>query len=275
MRRELRRGYRFARKAARWALYRPFRPNEPEIRMVDYRGSRFAVLANEDVGWRLVSQKEFESAEVDALLPLVEPDDMCVDVGANVGIYTVLLAKRAAAGHVAAFEPVPLNRDLLRLNLTLNGIENASVAGTPLSEREGEVEFTVSADGAFSSLRSTGRKPDARKLRLEASTLDRAFAAGGRRVAILKIDVEGAELLVLRGGEEILKRPDLRPRAVMVELNATNQRAFGYTPADVVDFLRRRGYEPHSITPDGVRGGWPHPDATEDALFLPAGAQKL
>lgn len=253
----------------RWLRHAPFRPRTPTVRRSRYRGATFDLLVNEDVGWRIQALKRFEDEEVRALTAHVRPDDLVVDVGANQGVYTVLLAKACPRGRVIAFEPLPSNRGLIARNLELNGITNAETRPEVLSDRPGTVAFSVAADSGFSGLRGTGRKPEETVLQVSATTLDEAFGGKSRAPDVIKIDVEGAELAVLRGGHDLLHDPDRRPRALLVELNATNQAVYDQAPDEVVRLLRQAGYRPLSITRKGLRAGWPVPGGKEDVLFLP------
>lgn len=255
-------------KIVRHHLAKPFRPKERLIKQVQYQGATFAVFANEDVGWRIIAEKDYEDQDIECFLGLVREDDICVDIGGNIGIYTVLMSSRARKGQILTFEPVAINRSLLSLNIELNNITNAKVYDLALSNSTSPIQFSVSEDAAYSSIRPTGRKEEATSVTVPSDTLDNLFASKGRGVNIMKIDVEGAELLVLQGGAQLLADRNLRPRAILVEVNPVNQTPYGYTPEDVLRFMEQFDYQPFSITDDGVKRGWPHGRASEDVLFL-------
>lgn len=123
------------------------------------------------------------------------------DVGANTGFYTLLAARRAGPdGAVHAFEPNPRNLAPLREHVRLNRFDRVTVHPVALADRAGEMAFSDS--GSF-----TGRLTEQGALRVAVATLDQI--AGERRAApptVMKIDVEGAELSVLRGGRELIER---------------------------------------------------------------------
>ena len=252
---------------ARRRIYDLFRPTRPCIRQVEYDGARLIVPADQDVGWYLVRDKRWEEKERRCLARLIERGDTCLDVGAHVGIYSLMMARLAAEGRVVAFEPVPLNRDMLRVNLTLNGVTNVSLEDCILADASGTKRFSISKDTAFSSLVPTQRKEHDRFIEVRVETLDRLFAERGLRADIIKIDTEGAELPILRGGRRLLSTPELRPRALLVELNPQNQRCYGYQPEEVVAYMQGFGYKAYSIMDKAVRPGWPHEGAIEDVLF--------
>lgn len=162
------------------------------------------------------------------LRALVRPGDVVYDVGANIGLYTRFLAT-LGAGEVVAFEPVAANRALYDRNVALGAIgERVRCLPIALSDRDEEAEFQLddmqSTSGTLD--RVTGGAPSEgrrnlglapRTERVACRRLDSLVSAGDVAPPdLLKLDVEGAEALVLRGGAEVLRRH--RPRLV-VELH--------------------------------------------------------
>lgn len=254
-------------RGARSRLYKPFRPQKPLLKQVEFRDSSFLVLANEDIGWRLIVHKEYEQNEIKCLERLIYKDDVCVDVGANVGIYSVFMARKAYEGQVIAFEPVPLNRKILATNLALNEITNVQISDSLLSDAAGVVEFSISEDSAYSSIRPTNRKKEALTLNAQTSTLDELFHKKNQKIDVIKVDVEGAELLVLKGGEKLLSTPALRPRTLLVELDAQNQAVYDYRPEDVVEYMQTLSYSVYSVADGKLIKGWLHERGMIEAVF--------
>src|SRR5215213_6191707 len=138
-----------------------------------------------------------------------------VDVGANVGQFAVASAKLFPKAQVYSFEPVPECADELRKNVARLG--HVTVHPFALGEEEGTVSFHVNAYSLSSSLLPLAEShreafPEAREERtieVEVSTLDRVFAKMKlERPVLIKLDVQGYEAQVLRGGEETLQRAD-------------------------------------------------------------------
>jgi FkbM family methyltransferase len=245
------------------------RPESITFRKVDYLGMTLLVMANEDIGWELVSGGGFEKAELLALQGLVRPTDIALDVGGNIGIYATFFARRLGLGRVFSFEPIPLNAGLIEVNAALNHCENVEIERCAMSDFEGHSDFAEGKDSAYSSLRSTGRVSNATLRQVEVTTLDKWLARRKVRPTVLKIDVEGAELSVLRGAAQWLGDRAQRPRVMLVEANATNQSAYGTGPEELVGFARNLGYVAHSILSNGALvAEWPRPEAVEDVLFL-------
>jgi FkbM family methyltransferase len=162
------------------------------------------------------------------LRALARPGDVVYDVGANIGLYTRLLST-LGVGEVVAFEPVAANRALYRRNVALGRIaESVRCLAIALSDRDEEAEFQLddmqSTSGTLD--RVTGGAPSEgrrnlglapRTERVACRRLD-SLVSGGEIPPpdLMKLDVEGAEALVLRGGLEVLRRH--RPR-LLVELH--------------------------------------------------------
>jgi FkbM family methyltransferase len=180
----------------------------------------------------------YEAGTLRAIELLVRPGDVCIDVGANVGAVTLAMALRVGdAGHVHAFEPGPPTFDRLKQNLRLNPALRARVTPVQrgLSDAPGLLHWRE-AEGhpGNASLRKSGSD------RVRVITLD-DYAARRRlgRIAFVKIDVEGMEPNVLRGGQKILDRD--RPTLHFETLRTfVDRRRDDFRALD--DMLRGLGY---------------------------------
>ena len=196
-------------------------------------GARVFLHYREDIGLVTLLGGGFERAELDVARRLALPETTAIDVGANVGVYSVVLARAVGPeGRVLAFEPGPENVRRLEENLARNGLANVDVHAVALAEEPGELVLRLGSDPAY---HSTGDVFEGRasggELRVRARTLDEVWReAGSPEVSVVKIDTEGGELAVLRGARELLraKRP-----ALLVE--ARDPR--------VETWLGERGYE--------------------------------
>lgn len=136
---------------------------------------------------------------------LLADGDTVVDVGANIGVFTLKAARRVPMGRVVAVEPAPLNLELLRENVARNRLANTVILDCALSDHEGEGRLFERGDYALYSLHlGSGRATPVR-----VATLDRVFREQDIRACrLLKIDVEGEELAVLRGAARALQATD-------------------------------------------------------------------
>jgi FkbM family methyltransferase len=162
----------------------------------------------------------------------------------------MLFASAARSGQVHVFEPIALNAALIRANSSLNGFSNIEVNNVAVGTVEGEVEFSVSVDSAYSSMIATHRRHESQLIKVPVVSLDEYIEKQSiRRVDILKIDVEGAERLVLEGARNLLSDPTRRPRAVLLELFDDNLRSFGTSAAECLQKMVDFGYRPHAVRP--------------------------
>ena len=180
------------------------------------------------------------AAELDSLAALlarrVPRTAAVIDVGANIGLSTILMAR--LAGHVTAYEPSPPNVTFLRRNLERNGIANVEVRAAAASSRPGTLRFHVAEVGAASHVVAPGHmaRRGIRTVDVPAATLDDADdMPSGTRIAFVKIDAEGHEPDVLAGARRLLTRD--RP-LVYTEVNVWCLSAFaGHSPEAFVRAL--------------------------------------
>ncbi len=203
------------------------------------------VRANEEVGRQIYCRRRFEIEESDFIRRNIRDTDTCFDVGANIGYYTLLLAKLSPRGQVHSFEPVPMNCHVLSINLLANKITNAFLNQGALGDSQQEVNFMVTEDAGYSSFVDTGRKAVLATMRVQMDTLDNYCRERNvPRIDFLKVDVEGAESKVIQGGASIFENRQRRPRFLMLELNESMLRVHGSSIPRVLRQMRSLGYRP-------------------------------
>lgn len=228
--------------------------SDKQVRIVQTQTQGFELLvrANEDVGRSIHFARAFEVAETLFLRRIVGPDAVCLDVGANVGYFTLLMAKQAVRGAVHAFEPLPLNVALITASAALNGLRNIRVNAAAVGEALGEIEFVESVDSAYSSILDTGRKAVGARFKVPVLTLDAYVAQQGiDRVDVLKVDVEGAEAMVMGGAQALFTDRVRRPTIVLIELCQENLTPFGATVGAIVGTLLSYGYTASVLDREG------------------------
>jgi FkbM family methyltransferase len=149
------------------------------------------------------------------------PDAVVADVGAHIGVVTVLLAGLCPKGHVFAFEPAAENRAHLMANIGANTLDNVTVQGVAVFDLDGEIclEYDAGFPGGSHVGGAGATVPSVRFDTWAGQT-------GIDRLDLVKLDVEGVELAVLDGAAETLRR--LRP-ILVVECNPVALRRFGGT----------------------------------------------
>jgi len=205
--------------------------------------------------WRGVEKlifvfREGYESELAYLERALSPGETFVDVGANLGIYTLVAARiMGPSGRVIAFEPSSQSFSLLKANIALNGFTNVQVYPAAVSDKMGKAFLY---DGPDPGQNSLGRDPRLEPKGEEVATqsLDRALSqASVERVHVIKMDVEGAEELVLRGADLVVRAH--RP-IIIFEINQEASTRLGLSALGAWDLLNSLGYRFVSIRGSAV-----------------------
>jgi FkbM family methyltransferase len=222
-----------------------------EVRHVRLPGFEILALANEVVGRQILYLRDYEPDESAFFRQQIRSEDICFDVGGNVGYYSMLMGRCAARGQVHVFEPIPLNAAMIRTSAELNAFDNLTINTVAVGSEKGATTFSVSVDSAYSSLRATGRRAEERSIDVPIVSLDDYMAEHGiPRVDILKVDVEGAEGLVILGANRMLRGAG-RPRIVLLELFDENLKPFGTDVGTIVKKMADMVYAAKVLVSDG------------------------
>lgn len=177
------------------------------------------------------------------------------------------LAACCYPGKVHVFEPIERNVLVIRLASIINGFDNIDVVECAVSDRAGEVELTIpSEDSAYAFISTLkGKKGKATKT-VRTETID-AFVKERsiKKVAFLKVDVEGAEHLVLDGARALLSDKKARPRAVMAELVNEFLARFDSSIDKIIAYMAGFGYKPFFASRNGTL--LPYAKEHEDNVF--------
>ncbi|MBT1705496.1 FkbM family methyltransferase [Chryseosolibacter indicus] len=194
------------------------------------------------------------------------PDMVFIDVGANLGEYTLFCCKRLANGRVLSFEPLPSIRKFLLENIELNGFKNAIVYDCGLSDENKRLAI-YEVEDTHEGLATIypGERVIKQKIEVELKRMDDALV-NQNRVDFIKIDIEGAELMALRGGLNTIKK--FRP-IVMLELNQKTYEAAGYTIEDIHIFFKELNYQSYSIERRGKISKCESMPLFGNILFIP------
>jgi FkbM family methyltransferase len=184
--------------------------------------------------------EKYEPAVWGRVMREVRAGDHVAEVGASMGLYALAFAGRVGVeGHVTAFEPDPESISALEANVSVNGWQDrVTVIRAAVGQRNGQVRF-ASARGQESRIEV---RPDVRDgvIAVPMVTIDDAFA--GRRIDMIKIDVEGFEQQVLEGARTILTEERRRPRAILVEVHPFAWTDAGTTSASFLGLLDGMGF---------------------------------
>ena len=178
--------------------------------------------------------------------------DICFDVGGNGGYFSMLLARLAPLGAIHVFEPIPLNAALIAANRELNGFPHIFISNCVLGDEAQTLNLTVSADSAYSSLHDVGRSLAVATIPARMITLDEYVKQHSiPHIDVLKIDVEGAEVLVIEGAAQHLSDVQRAPRVVLMELYQENMVSFGTSVEQALAAMTSFAYRAHTLSDDG------------------------
>jgi FkbM family methyltransferase len=198
------------------------------------------------------------------VLHLLTDDDLFGDIGAHIGLYSVA-ASGVCGGKTVAVEPVPNTAAALRLNIAINGLGGlVDILEIGIGAEAGELSFSTNEGGCNHVLE------DKSGCRVPVLPLDEVFAA--RTPVLLKIDVEGYETSVIKGGQRLLE--DVALKAVVMELAGVGAR-YGFDERALDSEMRRFGfksfsYDPWSrkLNPSAPTYDWRNPIYVRDLAFV-------
>ncbi len=203
----------------------------------------------------ILRTKEWQPQVWEALSPALSEGAVLIDVGAHIGYFSIKgSVKVGSTGRVVAFEPNPETLALLRQNVAVNRAGNVIVEPVACTDREQMLTLYAAPainTGASSLARenadvSTGQSPKAYSVR--GRPIDDVIREVGlSRVDAIKIDVEGAEVMVLRGAADTLKR--FHPKVVIEEV-PSQLATFHATVDDIASAFRAAGYNHHKPVDD-------------------------
>jgi FkbM family methyltransferase len=174
------------------------------------------------------------------LLNELRPGETFVDIGANLGFVTLTAASRVGPdGKVIAIEANPALTERLGRTVEQNGIANVEIIHTALGDRDGVVSLLTDGHHGTSHIDPARGEEHGVPLRRGDDLLQKV-----RGPVFIKIDVEGAEQLVLAGLPEMRARPDVR---WLVEISASQLARFSTIPESVFELMKRDGYKAYSI----------------------------
>jgi FkbM family methyltransferase len=229
-------------------LVRRFGPTTLPIVVNDFDGDlKMELDVGELMGSHIFWYGSYSRALLRLLDRLLRPGDTLVDAGANIGEITLYAAKRVGpTGKVLAFEPMSAIADVLERNAALNHLDQVQVRRVGLSDNAGTMSIYSSTEH-FRARPHDGLgtlHPGGTRTRLveevEVKTLDQEVTEHGvRRIDVLKVDVEGSELPLLRGAVKCLERD--RPW-IAIEVQEETSRSAGYAQEDILEYLEQFGY---------------------------------
>lgn len=185
----------------------------------------------------------FEFDDMMFLLHFLRKEDVFVDIGSNVGVYTILASAEIGA-RVIAFEPIKDTFNVLQQNVNLNKVESiVNLYNIGIGDRKGRLNFSTLHD-TTNHVINENELITIEHETIEVDTLDNILS--DIIPNLIKIDVEGFEYNVIKGGENIFSNPNLK--ALIVELNGSGIK-YGFNDTLLHNKILSFGFEPYSYEP--------------------------
>ena len=177
----------------------------------------------------------YEKNETNYFKKVVNKGDIIIDVGANIGYYTLLFARLVGSdGKVYSFEPDPRNCKLLEKNVNENNYKNIILEKKAVSDKTEKCKFYLHEDTVGNSIQESNAKLHS-EIEIESVALDDYFETKSLNPDFIKIDIEGYEFNALKGMELFLKSNN--KVQIMLEYNPKTKDVYDIEPLKVFDFL--------------------------------------
>jgi len=181
-----------------------------------------------------------EFDDMTLLLHFLRPDDLFIDIGANIGAYTILASGEIGSKSIS-IEPIPKTFKILTDNILINHLQSkVSALNIGLGSSKGLLKFTKS----FDTVNHVVIDDEKDTIDVEVNTLDNIIS--DQNPSLIKIDVEGFETEVLNGAKKTLDNSDLK--AIIIELNGSGKR-YGYDENKIHQKLIELKFKPFSYDP--------------------------
>lgn len=184
---------------------------------------------------------DYETTESAMIMRLVGPEDCVIDIGANMGWYSINIAKKYPNSKIYAFEPIPKTYHYLSENISLNCVTNIEAFPFGLSNEKNDLVFYFYPEGGVNaSIANVSEREDVELINCHVETLDDVVEQKKLKIDFIKCDVEGAELFAFKGGIESIKRD--KP-IVFTEMLRKWSAKFDYHPNEIIQMFSDVGYE--------------------------------
>ena len=222
------------------------RMTDPEgIILISVQGSKmFVNTQDKAIVPYLLTKGIWEEYETQLIHNLIKPGDTVIDIGANIGYYSLIAAKLTGKdGMVYSFEPEPGNYELLVKNVKINNYHNVIPVQKAISNENGELKLYLDKTnlGSHSFIEGDDRRRKAGVVTVKTTTLDDYFGEEDKEIGIdfIKMDAEGAEGLVIQGAKKVIKK--YTPK-ILMEFWPNGLRKLGTDPVQLLDDLQEFGY---------------------------------
>ncbi len=240
------------RNSLYFIIYDKLRPKE--LVLINVQGNKMYINTDDrGIAPMLLMDGVMEKYETELVRKMVKEGMVVVDIGANIGYYTLIAAKLVGkSGIVYAFEPEPTAYELLCKNIVVNGYTNVVPIQEAVSNKHGKIKFWVDKAGiaissiakdnvlAFSKVPVDKVSEKPRFIEMETITLDEFLKDLSDKVDFIKIDTQGAEGLIIDGAERVLRDNNLK---ITMEFWPDGLRNLGTDPLELLCKLQKYGFK--------------------------------
>lgn len=238
-----------------WRVYCLLTPDSE--RWVDVHGASLLTNIHDNgIGTGLYLTGKYAMGRIAEIMSAVKEGDTVIDIGANIGYFTVLLAKLVGEkGRVYAFEPDPRNFELLKRTIKQNNFTQVIAEQFAVSNRNGEVSFYQTKSWAANTLNREYNLPS---VEVDVVSLD-VYLFIERNIRFVKIDTDGSEILAIQGMQNLIKQsPNIR---ILAEYQPSNLKRYLANPLDFIPLAEKCGLKLTAIM-DSEKGRLPNLDLT-------------
>lgn len=269
-------------QVAEW-MRKIYIPNQKTILIQDFdQNLKFYCQLDDYISSQIFWMGIYSYHQLNFLQNILRRDMVFLDIGANQGEFTFFAAKRLTLGSVIAFEPVNELLNQLEKNIKINSLDNILLVPKGLSNQVSKIPIYKNQELKQYGLRNEGvatlypQENFTKAEEVELTTLDIFISEHPeiKRIDLIKIDIEGAELFALQGARKTINK--FRP-IILMEVNIETIKAAGYTPKELLDYMEELGYRYELIFRHSrlARGGQTRPISLEklsgidDLVFYP------
>jgi FkbM family methyltransferase len=211
------------------------------------------------------AQGLWEANETHWIQEVLRPGDVFVDVGANIGWYTVIGAREVGPrGRVYAFEPDPEAFELLQRNVRANGLHNVVLEQKAVSDAPGTLKLFIAGENKGDHRIYQPEGESRPSVEVEAVTLDEYFKDPAASVDCIKVDTQGAELVILKGSRGLIQRSE--SIAMVYEFAPFALKGLGGTGSEMLEIFRALGLQSFDLG-TGFGGVKPLRPISEEVLL--------
>lgn len=209
-----------------------------------HNGSFFLTRPSEHIQQQLFWYGYYEKDAILTWEQMIQADAVVLDIGANTGYYSIIAAKKSR--HIYAFEPGSSNRKKLEENTRLNKLDNITVLPYAVSDKQGDTELFIAGDNntGMNSLEQPGNFSGHKEVVAVVSIDDWVAENNIPGISLIKIDVEGSEMKVLKGMQAVIE--EQKPVFFMEVIGQLLMQS-GHSVNDIYNFLFSRGYNAYGI----------------------------